>query len=50
MTEHGPDIDTKPSHLAPWSALSEWDKGADRAIARMVIQDRDQRPVGGVAD
>jgi len=24
--------DTKPSHLAPWEELSEWDKEADRRI------------------
>lgn len=24
--------DTKPSHIAPWEELSEWDKEADRRI------------------
>jgi hypothetical protein len=24
---------TKPSHIAPWEELSEWDKEADRRIA-----------------
>jgi hypothetical protein len=24
--------DTKPSHIAPWDDLSEWDKEADRRI------------------
>lgn len=24
--------DTKPSHIAPWEELSEWDKEADRVI------------------
>lgn len=24
--------DTKPSHLAPWEELSEWDREADRRI------------------
>lgn len=28
--------DTKPSHLAPWEELSEWDKEADRRIGAVV--------------
>ncbi len=28
--------DTKPSHLAPWEELSEWDKEADRRIGAAI--------------
>ena len=28
--------DTKPSHIAPWEELSEWDKEADRRIGEAV--------------
>lgn len=28
--------DTKPSHLAPWEELSEWDKEADRRIGTAI--------------
>lgn len=28
--------DTKPSHIAPWDDLSEWDKEADRRIGDAV--------------
>lgn len=28
--------DTKPSHIAPWEELSEWDKEADRVIGEAI--------------
>ena len=28
--------DTKPSHVAPWEDLSDWDKEADRRIGEAV--------------
>lgn len=31
--------DTKPSHIAPWEQLSEWDKEADRRIAEALLCD-----------
>ena len=30
--------DTKPSHIAPWEELDEWDKEADRCIGIAVAQ------------
>jgi hypothetical protein len=30
--------DTKPSHIAPYDELSEWDKEADRRIGEAVVQ------------
>lgn len=30
---------TKPSHIAPWEELSEWDKEADRRIADAIMLD-----------
>ncbi len=33
--------DTKPSHLAPYDELSEWDKEADRRIGETIWRLRD---------
>lgn len=30
--------DTKPSHIAPWEELSEWDKEADRRIGKAIAR------------
>ncbi len=29
--------DRKPSHIAPWAEISEWDREADRRIARALV-------------
>lgn len=38
--------DTKPSHIAPWEDLSDWDKEADRRIGEVVARAVSPAPAG----